>query len=144
MSITLLSFRWYLATKYISLIIESCLGRPTLIDLNPNEPDVYPLSIGLDRCNGTCNTLDDPSDRICVQNISDDVNLQAFKMITRINETNILTKFCMIVNVNLMVKNAIQIKIGITINVDVSVKIEENVVYTKKIMFGILAYVLVG
>ena len=50
----------------------------------------------------------------------------------------------MIVNVNLMVKNAIQIKIGITINVDVSVKIEENVVYTKKIMFGILAYVLVG
>ena len=42
------------------------------------------------------------------------------------------------VNVNLMEKNVIQIIGGITINVDVSVK---NIVYVKKIMFGILLHV---
>ena len=41
------------------------------------------------------------------------------------------------VNVDLMVKNVIQIKSGITINVDKSVK---DIIYVKKIIFGILPH----
>ena len=41
------------------------------------------------------------------------------------------------VNVNLIVENVIQIKSRITIIVDVSVK---NIIYVKKIIFGILSY----
>ena len=44
------------------------------------------------------------------------------------------------VNVHLMEENVIQINGGITINVDVSVK---NVIYVKKIIFGILLHVVV-
>ena len=44
------------------------------------------------------------------------------------------------VNVNLMEENVIQINGGIMINVDVSVK---NIMYVKKIMFGILLHVIV-
>ena len=44
------------------------------------------------------------------------------------------------VNVNLMEQNVIQINGGITINVDASVK---NIIYVKKIMFGILPHVIV-
>ena len=44
------------------------------------------------------------------------------------------------VNVDLMEKNVIQTIGGMTINVDVSVK---NVIYVKKIIFGILLHVLV-
>ena len=44
------------------------------------------------------------------------------------------------VNVNLMEQNVIQINGGILINVDVSVK---NIIYVKKIMFGILLHVFV-
>ena len=44
------------------------------------------------------------------------------------------------VNLSLMEKNVIQINSGITINVDVSVK---NIIYVKKIMFGILLHVVV-
>ena len=40
-------------------------------------------------------------------------------------------------NADLMEKNVIQINGGITINVDVSVK---NVIYVKKIIFGILLH----
>ena len=44
------------------------------------------------------------------------------------------------VNVNLIKENVIQINGGVTINVDVSVK---NVIYVKKIIFGILVNVFV-
>ena len=42
------------------------------------------------------------------------------------------------VNENLINKDVIQINGGITINVDVSVK---NIIYIKKIIFGILVHV---
>ena len=61
-------------------------------------------------------------------------------MITGINESEILTKdIYAYVNVNLIEENVIQIKTGITINVDVSVK---NIIYVKKITFGILLHVV--
>ena len=44
------------------------------------------------------------------------------------------------VNGNFLIENAIQNKSGITINIDVSVK---NIVYVKKIMFGIQLHVVV-
>ena len=44
------------------------------------------------------------------------------------------------VNLSLMEQNVIQINSGITINVDVSVK---DIIYVKKIMFGILLHVVV-
>ena len=44
------------------------------------------------------------------------------------------------VNVHLMEENVIQINGGITINVEVNVK---NVIYVKKIIFGILLHVVV-
>ena len=41
------------------------MTRPTLIDLNPDEYNhgLYydPFMFNLDRCNGSCNTLDDLS-----------------------------------------------------------------------------------
>ena len=49
----------------------------------------------------------------------------------------------MIVNANLAVKNLIQIKSGIEININVDVKIQQNIMYVKKFMFGILVHVLV-
>ena len=44
------------------------------------------------------------------------------------------------VNVNLMAENEIQIKSEIIINVDVNIK---NIIYVKKIIFGILLHVYV-
>ena len=43
------------------------------------------------------------------------------------------------INVDLMEENVIQINGGIMINVDVSV---QDIMYVKKIMFGILLYVI--
>ena len=41
--------------------------------------------VNLDRCNESCNSLDGFSSRICVANETEDVSLNVFNMITRIN-----------------------------------------------------------
>ena len=53
--IVLLSFGGPLATKCVSLSNRPFMIRPTLIDLNPIEPNYYPSMISLDKCNGSCN-----------------------------------------------------------------------------------------
>ena len=44
--------------------------RPTLISLHPNEYNqelhYYPFAVNLDRCVGSCNTLNDLSNKVCV------------------------------------------------------------------------------
>ena len=56
------------------------MTTPILINLNSdkyNEEVRYYLFIfNLERCNGSCHTLDEPSDRICVPNKTEDVNLR--------------------------------------------------------------------
>ena len=83
-------------TKCISLDNQQCMTQPTLINLHPNEYTqglrYYPFAINLDRSVGSCNTLDDLSNRICLLNKTEDLNLNVFEIIKRINEPNILTK----------------------------------------------------
>ena len=97
------------------------MTRPTLIGLNtdkytqglryypfmvsyyPFMVSYYPFMVSLDKCNGSCNTLDDPSERTCVTNKTNDVNLSTFSMITRMNELKTLNCIYQAnINVNLM------------------------------------------
>ena len=78
--------------------------RPTFIDLNP-------FFISLDRCDGSCNTVEDLSVRICVHSKIKDVNLKIFNTIKGINESkNTCKTFRVNVDMNLMVENEIQTK----------------------------------
>ena len=76
--------------KCIPIKNESCLATPTLIDLNSNEIHYYPFMVNLDRCNARFNILDDFSSRICIPNKLEDVSLNMFNMITKINESKTL------------------------------------------------------
>ena len=64
--------------------------QPTLINLHPNEYSqefhYYPFVVKLDRCIGSFNTLNDLSNKVCVPNKTEDLNLGVFNMITVINE----------------------------------------------------------
>ena len=48
--------------------------------------------VSLNKCNGSCNTLDDPFRRIWVPNKTDYVNSKVFNMIKGINEAKTLIK----------------------------------------------------
>ena len=69
-------------TIYISLNNQRCLTRPILIKVNPDEYNqgyrYYPFMVNLDRCDEICNTSDDPSGRVCVENKIEDINLKCF------------------------------------------------------------------
>ena len=73
--IVLFSFNESLATKYVSLINEPGMARPTLTDLNLVDVNYYPFIINLDKCSGSCNAVDDLSTKICAPSKTKDVNL---------------------------------------------------------------------
>ena len=54
------------------------MTRPTLLDLNLDEYNqrlcYYPFMVDLNRCNVSCNTLNDPSGRIYVPNETGDLS----------------------------------------------------------------------
>ena len=73
------------------------MTQPILINLRPNEYSqefhYYPFAVKLDRCVGSCNTLNDLSNILCVPNKTEDLNLSVFNMITGINESKTSTKY---------------------------------------------------
>ena len=57
-------------TKCVSLSNQKCEIQPTLINLHPNqynqELHYFQFALKLDKCVGSCNTLNDSSNRVCV------------------------------------------------------------------------------
>ena len=132
-------------TKCVSLSNQKCMVQPTLINLHPNEYSqefyYYPFSVKFARCVGSCNTLNDLSNKVYVPSKTEDLNLSVFSIITDINESEKLTKHISCeCKCRFDGKNVIQIIGGITLNVDVSVN---KFMYVKKIMFGIPLHVIV-
>ena len=52
----------------------------------------YPFMVNLDRGNGSCDNLNNPSSRTCVANKTEYFRLNVLDMIRRINESKTLTK----------------------------------------------------
>ena len=74
-------------TKYVPLSNQKCMIQPTLTNLHPNEYSqelhYYPFAIKLDRCVGSCNTLNDLYNKLCVPNKTKYLLIiHVFKMIT--------------------------------------------------------------
>ena len=78
----------------ISLNNQQCMSQPSLINLHSNEYIeelcYYPLTVNLDRCMASCNTLNHLSNKVRIPNKTED--LSVFNMIAGINESKILTK----------------------------------------------------
>ena len=60
--------------------------QPILFNLHPNEYSqefhYFPFTVKLDRCVGSCNTLNDLSNEVCFPNKTVDLNLSVFNIIT--------------------------------------------------------------
>ena len=70
----------------MSLSKQKRTTHPTIINLHtneyPQEIHYYPFAVNLERCVGSCNTLNDLSNKVCVSNKTEDLNLSMFNMIT--------------------------------------------------------------
>ena len=75
--------------KYVSLCNQKYDIQFTLINLHPREFNQISLlfAIKLERCVGSCDTLNDLSNKVCVPNNTEDLNIHVFDMIQeRINQ----------------------------------------------------------
>ena len=72
------------------------MTQPTLFNLYPDEYSqefhYYAFAVKLDRCVESCNSFYDLSNKACVQNKTEDLNLIMFNMITELNESKTLVK----------------------------------------------------
>ena len=113
--------------KFVLLSNQKFMTQPTLINLHPNEYNqefhYYPFAVKLDRCVGSYNTLNDLSNKVCVPNKTEELNLRVFNMITGINESKTLTKH---------------------VSCECKCRFDRRrCMYVKKIMFGILLHVII-
>ena len=137
----LLGFDGSSAAKYVSINDQPRIVRPVLIYLNPNEFLYYLFIISLDRCDGIGNTVEDSFGRMCVPNKVEDVNLKVFNMIKGISESKSLLK-------HISYKSRCELDDGKCnskqkwTNDKCQCEYKKNIGYVKKIMPGILVYVL--
>ena len=40
--------------------------KTEIIDVNTNEPMFYPYNIKINKCKGSCNTINDPYAKLCI------------------------------------------------------------------------------
>ena len=61
--------------KCYSLDNQECKIRPEIINVNNKEPIFYPCKIKMNRCVGSCNTVDDPYSKTCFANDIENIGL---------------------------------------------------------------------
>ena len=73
------------SSKCVSMNNQECKSRSKIINANNNEPIFYPYSIKINRCNSSCNTINDLYAKICVpdtiKNINVNKNINGIKLV---------------------------------------------------------------
>ena len=65
---------------------QECKARPKIIDVNNNEPVLYPYSTKVNKCSGSCSNINDLYAKLCIPDIVKNINVKAFNLMSRINE----------------------------------------------------------
>ena len=71
----------------VSMNNQECKIRSEIINVHTNEPMFYPYSIKINKCKGSCNTINDPYAKLCVPDTIKDINVKVFNLMSRTNET---------------------------------------------------------
>ena len=71
----------------ISMNNQECKVRPEIVNLNSNEPVFSPFSIKTSKCSGSSNNIYDPYAKMCVLDVVKNLNVKAFNLMSRTNET---------------------------------------------------------
>ena len=66
---------------------QECKIRTKIVDINNNEPTFYPYSIKINKCSGSCNSINDSYAKLCVSDGVKNINVKLFRLMSRPNET---------------------------------------------------------
>ena len=68
------------ALECVSVVNQECLPRPKILDVNEGVVKAlfYPYNVLVNKCSGSCNTLDDPTAKMCVPKIINNVDMKVY------------------------------------------------------------------
>ena len=77
------------ALECVSVVNRECTQRPKILDVSEGvgEALFYPYNVLVNKCSGSCNTLDDPMARLRFSNIIKNVNMKVYNFLMNLNET---------------------------------------------------------
>ena len=77
------------ALECVSVTNQECMPRPKILDVNEGvgEALFYPYNVLVNKCSGSCNTLDDPMAKLYVPSIIKRLNMKVYNFLMMLNET---------------------------------------------------------
>ena len=89
LAISLFSIIKTRALECVSVINRKCMPRPKILNVNEGvgEALFYPYNLLVNKCSGSCNTINNPMAKLCVPNIIKGINMKVYNFLMRLNET---------------------------------------------------------
>ena len=75
------------ALECISMNKQDCKIRTKIVDINNNGPTLYPFSIKVNKCSGSCNNINDLYAKLRVTDVAKNINAKVFNLMSRSNQT---------------------------------------------------------
>ena len=77
------------ALECVSVVNQKCMPRHKILNVNEGigEALFCPYNILVNKCSGSCDTLDNPMSKICAPKIIKNVNMKVYNFLMRLNET---------------------------------------------------------
>ena len=85
-----MSFFSFNALKCVLMNNQEYKVRPEIVNINSNKPSFYPYSVKISKCSGSCNNVNEPYAELCVSNVSKNINVNVFNLISKTSETRYL------------------------------------------------------
>ena len=76
--------------KYVSLNNQPCQAWSTIVSINSNQFFKYQFTVIVNKCGGSCNTINDPFARVCVRNEVKTMNVKVFNLMSGVNKTKLV------------------------------------------------------
>ena len=77
------------ALECVSVVNQKRMPRPKILNVNEGigEALFYLYNVLVNKCSGSCDTLDNPMSKICVPKIIKNVNMKVYNFLMRLTET---------------------------------------------------------
>ena len=71
------------ALECVSVVNQKCMPRPKILNVNEGIGEVlfYLYNVLVNKCSGSCDTLDNPMSKICIPKIIKGVNMQVYNFL---------------------------------------------------------------
>ena len=86
LAISLLSTLKVGALECVSVVNQKCMPRPKILNVHEGigEALFYPYNVLVNKCSGSCDTLDNPMSKLCVPKIIKNVNMKVYNFFDEI------------------------------------------------------------